>query len=1515
MASPDRFDDRRLREESLKAFVKALHTDRMVAVTGAMSTRALGYPSWGEFVKAYALVARDLAKQIIDERSGEPGLEESPTGRLLNNIQDRAQSLADRDDKKSDIDVRVSLWALHESFRGLDLQMRQTRSGLVIDNVYQEPALIRFERGIAAIFRSRTLGPDPLFKRPMAAAIAPLIASLGIKRVATLNYDLELERAFMLRGDEREIMGKADDKASDERERRAQLCGAKSKAERFAAKAEEQAGVRAEEGELPMSSVEDFIGKRETGKPIVAVHRHRLARTMGNGVHVESDIVDRERPDRLFEFAVGSAETDRHILHLHGRADVPSSMVANIRQYDRLYRLDDLYRDPFDHSLRVLVGGNPILFVGVGMTEAEINNTLQYFVSNVPVRRPAPTFVVWNTNDRPLDEEKKRYMEDRRLDFRTRLGVHLLFDEDIVQPGDEWLLNLRAESTGGKAAEATLAGLYGLVDPSPGKRAQTLEAVRATFDLSGDEGVDEAKKLEAMATMLTKLPALVSRVDRRINRTGSWRSARARFDSQKGQPGRILGATRVHRLIKKGGRARQAPRVDLDNLVHAKANRALSGPAKVVFVSGQLGFGRGELAEHIAQMPERELTIGDAKLTKTRPDRRLLINAGFSYDSDAMLSGVAQFLARAAGWPPGLKICREQLFADGKLFTDGKLLAEPVLVIINGAERFFGSDGTPLSAELDHMLRCARGPGAVQFLLLGTERLRPYCDAIGEPLYTLPKGTMLGAANPHSASGSGGPERWREPTQLEKMAAVTRKGLGHRYLDFAASCFGAATRAARKELEKDDPRFEARFARADISDAAAAHIARAVSIDREALNRAFYEAFLSPALLQALGVKCPEAFEVLRTMCFIGAPVEATVLLHAPKVRAILAEDSERADRPGTEMRSRDEILTRFLTVIDRLSDLGLLVQLDSYLGEPESAGSSNPAVPADDPRLWRRFGLHPSLASFLRDRHGAPINDAKLATAFNMSLFMSDPSDNYAPEPDFHDELGELVDSLIGGWHDSNRLYGDRREDLLKTRIPTAEEKVLLADLYIHSWDADAAWSTLMRRSSREASSCLRAALSLVRGYYSTGALLKLDREDRIATSERDGALTEHAQRLDRLVTGFGDISIARKIVAGMTGLFASEADKAGHMGAEPFYADDLVWLHNERGVVALAQGHLFDAREAFSAADRINESEVEIDPYRGHNWRRIALNRVATRIERGSLKPAERLLDEIDGTINIAHWRNSSPAGGQPEDSHVVAIRGLLRSREKEAPVRGNGDYLREELLVVAMTTSYRGLIAYVRGRYHEAKDALETGIEMLRRLGEQRAYAHFQRHYANLLSFGGNKVEAARQIDHAINAAQSAKQMDILHRARVVRANLTRTIQTDPTVRRHALQDIKDALHYAALSDCYRLRIEASASLARHMRHGGDYDTALRYATDALTVASRYGHSLQKTLLRIEIGQILKARGDPISGEALLTQAIAIGTSKGYHQALEHVRRARIALEANPPIPNRTDIRITA
>ena len=285
MVAEARYSDRKLREESLKAFVKALHTDRMVAVTGAMSTRALGYPSGSDFIAVYAAVADRLARDIIKLRSGSPAFKGSREDGILEDIRKRAGRL-ERGSTK-DIDTRVSMWMLHEAFGQLDQRMRQTRSGLVIKGVYQMPARQLFEKRLARVFASRTFGVAPLAESASEAAIRPLIASLGIKRIATLNYDLELERAFMLRADERETLKDAEKKAN--KARLAGVAGGSSRARLYSEKAL-NLNARGKEREDDDSSVTRFMGPMETGKPILRSRRNRLSRTMGNGIHVESDI-------------------------------------------------------------------------------------------------------------------------------------------------------------------------------------------------------------------------------------------------------------------------------------------------------------------------------------------------------------------------------------------------------------------------------------------------------------------------------------------------------------------------------------------------------------------------------------------------------------------------------------------------------------------------------------------------------------------------------------------------------------------------------------------------------------------------------------------------------------------------------------------------------------------------------------------------------------------------------------------------------------------------------------------------------------------------------------------------------------------------------------------------------------------------------------------------------------------------------------------------------------------------
>lgn len=83
-------------------------------------------------------------------------------------------------------------------------------------------------------------------------------------------------------------------------------------------------------------------------------------------------------------------------MHIHGRACNWRSMILTQTDYDRLYRRDDLNRVPFEYARRIMMGGNPIVFVGLGMTEEELNQELREFVSNAQYQRVAPLFLLWS---------------------------------------------------------------------------------------------------------------------------------------------------------------------------------------------------------------------------------------------------------------------------------------------------------------------------------------------------------------------------------------------------------------------------------------------------------------------------------------------------------------------------------------------------------------------------------------------------------------------------------------------------------------------------------------------------------------------------------------------------------------------------------------------------------------------------------------------------------------------------------------------------------------------------------------------------------------------------------------------------------------------------------------------------------------------------------------------------------------------------------------------------------------
>lgn len=1347
------FDDAKLRDRAFSELVRAFSTLRVVAFVGSMATESRGYGDWKTLVRDYMKAAKILA-DVPDRFAGVKAAQSTIKAICARLKDDRLSKLIEKQVMMSIAKEALALidafepWPEARATRATDMPAPPTgalaHSGSAAKDRADEEQMVErvaqccvharsrvdaLDRFAAAAFGA----PDPdvaASSQDEGSALHKLITELGIRRYATLNYDLEIEAELMLEPDDFNVAGAQDDS---------------------------HRGYVQKFGELIRQ------GKIRGGDSAL----HRMTRLMSNGHTIESDIRDRERPDRLIEFAVGSADVDYRIMHLHGRSDAPETMIVGLRDYDRLYRKHDLARLPFEHGQRILFAGNPVLFVGVGMSEPEVNNTLQHFVSNNPYRRFAPTFLLWSTAELSADTAERRVqMKLRRLDFLQRLGVFTIFDEDIF----DHLPGQRTKDLRGRLDTARL-------------EHEALEKE----NLAGKKAIRK-EQLSILAQTIPLLASAGADIDRKASDFGkAWRSLEKRLSRVPGPKPMALWGT-----------APSGAAVPLQFGDCFSAGPRGSGvPHRVVVAPA--GSGKGELGWQLVESrlpPDFDAPLGS----------RLIINAGYAFDTDFLLLAISRFLLKLKGsgdWKTGPKQSRETQFEEPDAFK----LPQKALIVINGMERFFTVGGAPLSAELDHLLRrvARERRGDARWIFLGTPRIERYFRNISREAIVPITSLRRAEYDPHDG---------------EPVASV--------YFNHLIKAIGCFAKEHGKDPEK-------------VPDSAQRIIMNArASGDPHQVRRSVLGAYLNAKALGRAGLVDEIALEILRAMAFIGSPVEATVLLHVPRIRERLTTQGE-IDSDRLLRNLRDLNTMRFITQI---------TQFEDYPGNGEG--------------LWARYGLHSAIMAELRYQFGIPASESKLSTSFNMSLYIAQPVDGYVPEAALHDELGKLIDHLIGACKDA----------LLSPETGGREDEGLIE-----------AEQRQRDRCTPAAAAALRAALSVVRSYYCTTSLLTIDRDDRMASDDRDGVLLEHAERLETLLRAFGKQRKARAAI------IAGEGREPEWLGPEPFYPDDLVWLHNELGVVYLAQGDLYSARRSFALALQINRDHVEYR-CRSHNWRRITMNQVALDTERATLTAAELKLGAIEDSINRRANVQEDPScrfdyirthfgGGTPPD------RGCF-----------DPDIMHEELLMAGLTLGHRGLCKHIRGHLRMAEPLYRDAIAILGRLGEHRAYAFFQRHMAQLAALLEPEQEQQGAIRLAVTAAESVRQMDMAYHARVVAADRSwRSSKATADTRRQALRDLTAALAYAAVMDLYRLRVEAGICLSRLQFESGDYETALEHAAEAMALAARYGMSLRKISLRLDIGWILIRRGDPKSGAALIERAVEAADRFGYQRAVEWAQKIRV------------------
>lgn len=1437
--------DQKLAQRALLEFSRAMRTGRLIAFTGAMTTEAFGYGSWSQLKKqfignAIRLLDRiEIAASVIDS-DGYPRivLDGDVHFQMLTKRIREIEGQSASEGAKLDANVTFSL--IEEvldcvkiaSYQPQFVQdiaeyLNQDDLDWPLDNAdgaLSPVTLLRLKTAIQ--FRKPHFDPAGAPSRfadleSNYNVPAALMKAIGIQRFATLNYDFELERLAMAPLDIPEQAATFNSPFSELlRERR--------------------------RGERPFFQWDLGSG--------------RIRKVLPSGLVVESDILNRERIDRMFEFAIGTDDVETHVIHMHGRACTPRSMLVSYRDYDRLYRHNDLGRMPFEHAKKVLVGGNPILFIGLGMTEAEVNKELEDFISNSPYRRVAPTFLLWNTRGTMTKAER----EERRLDWLHRLGVLAIFDDDLSRFND-------------------LLGHQNLPQMSWFRPTRQIKA---------------PKRLKARAAWYRERDVDGQKIGTRALYTRIQKAKQSPSPSAKDRP-ILVDLARAARLLPEvatmiGQREEYIPvrdwrsmttvaqnndeevyfwRAELDcsalqdepEELQDAWNQAADGRAaailqetrshNIVCVIGAAGAAKGLVARRI---------ITSTRSAFYKPGNRVFVTSAFHFDTDSLLDGIACFLGhqdrlkgyeRSSGPPP----MSRQAFFKKAIRESIDEPGDEYLIIINGMDRFFSTPGLILSAELDSLLQLVAletEESRIKWVFLGTERIRKYFtselainrrgDRLGRLTKIMPFGAPLPTINASAA-------RMTIPAVQMNVAA---RALARKLRSNNSPHLSELAPSHWRALQFEISRYEA-------------HTAGAISGDMASLRSAFYTLCLSPIVLKAaLGPLHDLVTEVIRVLAFLGAPVEFGVLQHVPSIQ-----------------RHKDKHL--LLKALCQLWRLGLLLNVRPFK-DYKFDGSCEPPPPELPGKrafiIGQRYALHRSAIRELRYRFGIPLSEAKLSTAFNMSLYVAQPIDGHVPEVDVHDELGELIDRLIGSYKDKpvqtrwapadwQAFRDDRGNAQLAEAVRLAYR---LQDPIRSAHDAgEEGLAAFFRLCRADHIQSLRAALAVIRGFYATTGLLTVDEGDRLLRPDRDGVLLEHAERLDTLIDAFGKLMKARNcLFEQYLAVRKPENDEAVRDAkivfgrtfgsAGPFYADELVWLHNERGVVRLAMGDLYEAKRSFTLAMKVNRENVEFEE-RNHNWRRIRLNQLTVDIEQGEIDVALRRIDEI-----INQSQGLPLHGSKNADRHFP---------------------LREDKLAIAICTGYRAFCLHLRGHRNDALKLYERAIEQLSDLEELRAQAYFARLRAEVTIYSLDLEEKRRALKAAHDLALSGRQLDIAYRIQVAEALATlREPNLGLSERRRANRLLEDAIRYSLQCDAYRVRCEAAAAIAISRFATGDYEGALTHVTDALTIAVRYGMELRKMTLRALLGRILAARGHPITAQHLAQMCIKVASRQNVQTAID-------------------------
>ncbi|POF34743.1 SIR2 family protein [Roseibium marinum] len=360
-----------IQERGQLTLSRALNVRRVIGFVGSGATAAYGRPSWRTLVdKAVRIARQGGTKRVVD-----------PVGEALEAAIE--QFGTPQNAKPDDLVVMLALAENLARKRNRTAEFRQAIAAELVKS--REDARMETDEAL----KWPEDGPHALKTR--AEPIQTMLRDLKVCRFLTLNYDVEIERElekhFRTSGDRefsrrQSLYSEFEELASGQN---AATIKDIDEAIPEAKKETEETVLRAiilslkqNDKNLHIARIlEDGLKRIRRGSKF----EDALSHEDGLGKSVLSVTLGPDNVGDLVNFSLYSREYGAQVFHLHGRYDQPEHMVLTEKDYQNTYLRSGEKKETFDEALSAVFEGNDVLFVGVGMQEADMMRPLRQFVS------------------------------------------------------------------------------------------------------------------------------------------------------------------------------------------------------------------------------------------------------------------------------------------------------------------------------------------------------------------------------------------------------------------------------------------------------------------------------------------------------------------------------------------------------------------------------------------------------------------------------------------------------------------------------------------------------------------------------------------------------------------------------------------------------------------------------------------------------------------------------------------------------------------------------------------------------------------------------------------------------------------------------------------------------------------------------------------------------------------------------------------------------------------------------